>query len=1075
MDDINSANSYSKTVFLILICFFLSGFTGLIYEILWIRMIVKLIGGAPFAVSIVLTIFMAGLGLGSYIASRTIDRIKNPANLVGLYGLLQIIIGIYGLLIPLFLTWCKPLFSILYNQFFEHFMLYNFLTFIECSVLLCIPVICMGATLPILCKFYVNTMDRLGTNAGRLYGLNTIGAALGSLACGFWFLSIWGMRGTLYFAVAMNLVIGFLCLLNSVILRSSCKKYIAEETLIQQAEPQPAEKDQKKGLLYGALIIFAVSGFCSMAYEVTWTKLLGLLVGPTTYSFTIVLVTFILGLALGSMFFGYLADKFSKPMTLLICTQIIAGLLALGVSQILGNSQLFFAKLLFTFQEDFALQNALKGVVLFCFMILPTLCLGATFPLVSKIYTQRMANIGRSIGFAYTINTIGAVLGSFCAGFVLIPLFGKEMSIRLLVSLQLICALLIALVVMVKSAKLKLIPLAVPVLAGVVLCFYFPQWNREQLTLGKYHRFDEYEKVIKNVGWLESLKSGRNLLEYSQQGEIVYFSDGIGGFITVMRYVNPLGGYYYKLIISGKTDATSHGDMPTQTLSAHFPLVFHPNPKKVMVLGLASGVTAGEVLDYPIDQLDVLEISKQVVTASDFFRPWNSDVLSDPRTNLIVQDGRAHLQLTDQMYDVIISEPSNPWMSGLATLFTKDFFELCKDRMTENGILVQWVHTYQMDWQTVELIGRTFTDIFPNNIMIATEPAGFGADYLMVGFKNGANLSLQTAQQNFAYTQKSKNIKLRDPKLFYRMIVAENLKELFGPGPVNSDVQPILEFSAPKLIYHSDTTIQENITSNGVLREETQNIVEQLYSNIDSQIDFAEYAFSVNSPFKNMVNVPKASTEQRERFYKFFEDFVKRDVIKYNLIGDPQLRQRCIGIQKKQIEENVASMGSKAEKAACYKLLGEIYLKNKMLDESVESYVKALKFKPEDSETHYNLGIAYAQKGLIDQARKTLERANNLSPQYTTITHKILGIAFFKHGKTQEAITAFRKYLQEEPDDFQIHNQLGAALGQVGQVDLAIQHFKQALKINPEYESALENLHVARSLKNSSQKTTDDK
>ena len=1059
MDDTKLANSHKKTILLILVCFFLSGFTGLIYEILWIRMIVKLIGGAPFAVSIVLTIFMAGLGLGSYIASRTIDRIKNPANLVKLYGILEIIIGIYALLIPVFLSLLKPLFCMVYNQFFERFMLYNFLTFIECSILLCLPVICMGATLPILCKFYVNTMDRLGTNAGRLYGLNTIGAALGSLACGFWFLSIWGMQGTLYVAVVINLVIGFVCLLNGIILKRPYQREIVEQSPIPQAN-----QTRNKGVFYGALIIFAVSGFCSMAYEVTWTKLLGLLVGPTTYSFTIVLVTFILGLALGSMIFGYLADRVSKPIILLISTQIAAGLLALGVSQILGNSQLFFAKLLYSFQEHFVLQNLLKGAALFSFMILPTLCLGATFPLVSKIVTQRMANIGRSIGFAYTINTIGAVLGSFCAGFVLIPLLGKEVSLSLLAGIQVGCGLLVAMIVLAKTEKFKLIILALPALAGLVFCFYFPQWNRQQLTQGKYHRFGDYEKIIENVSWPGSLLSGTDLLAHTQQGEIVYYGDGIGGFTTIKRHVNPLGGYYYKMIISGKTDASSHGDMKTQTLSGHFPLLFHPDPKKVMVIGLASGVTAGEALNYPIDQLDVLEISDQVVIASDFFRPWNSDVLSDPRTNLIVQDGRAHLQLTDQMYDVIISEPSNPWMAGLATLFTKDFFELGKEKLNDQGIFVQWLQTYQIDWQTVKLIGRTFTDVFPNSILIATEPAGAGADYLLVGFKDGTNVSLQNAQRNMPFAQKSPNIILRDPRLFYRLIVAENPKDLFGAGPVNSDTRPILEFSAPKLIYHSDTTIQQNIKSGGVLSKQTQEIVNQLHSDIDAQIDFADYAFSVNSPFRNMVQVPKASPEQRSRFYKLFEDYAIRDIVDYDLIGDPALRQRCQAIQIKKIEDNLDSM---PDKAAEYKFLGELYMKRGMLDESVENYNKSLQFKQDDAETHYNLGIVCAQKGLMDQARKSLDQAVDLNPGYGAIANKILGIAFLTHGDPQAAILAFQKYLQIQPEDFQIHNQLGAVLAQEGRLDLAIQHFTEALKINPEFEPAFENLKIARSLKDS--------
>jgi spermidine synthase len=214
MTKIKTVNSSSGGIaLLVLVCFFLSGLTGLIYEILWTRMIVKVIGTAPFAVSIVLTVFMAGLGLGSYIASRTIDRIESPLKLVRIYGLLELIVGGYCLVLPLLLKGFLPVYSVVYNHLFKHFMVYNLLTFVGCSILLIIPVTCMGATLPVLCRFYVNRLSHLGTHAGRLYGLNTIGAAAGALLCGFWLIALLGVYGTLALAVFLNAAIGLVSLL----------------------------------------------------------------------------------------------------------------------------------------------------------------------------------------------------------------------------------------------------------------------------------------------------------------------------------------------------------------------------------------------------------------------------------------------------------------------------------------------------------------------------------------------------------------------------------------------------------------------------------------------------------------------------------------------------------------------------------------------------------------------------------------------------------------------------------------------------------------------------------------------
>jgi len=344
----------NRAISLTLVCFFFSGLTGLMYEILWTRMIVQLIGSAPFAVSIVLAVFMGGLGLGGYIAGRTIDRINEPMRLIRIYGILELMIGGYGLLLPLLLAAFRPLAAILYNQIYNHFVLYHFLIFVGCAIILCVPVVCMGATLPILCRFHVTTLSHLGTRAGRLYGLNTIGAAAGSLLCGFWLINHLGVWGTLIFAVLINAMIGMFCIFWSHRNGIEFTKAVNCSSATSIPEP-PAEETRSSdypGELTGALVIFAVSGFCAMAYEVIWTRLLGLIVGPTTYSFTIVLVTFILGLALGSMLFGWVADRIGKALWLLISTQVIAALLVLGISQLLGNSQFFLPNCTITFRNS---------------------------------------------------------------------------------------------------------------------------------------------------------------------------------------------------------------------------------------------------------------------------------------------------------------------------------------------------------------------------------------------------------------------------------------------------------------------------------------------------------------------------------------------------------------------------------------------------------------------------------------------------------------------------------------------------------------------------------------------------
>ena len=1053
-----SRGSTNKKILLILVCFFLSGLTGLTYEILWMRMIVKIIGGAPFAVSIILTVFMGGLGLGSYLAGRFIDRIEDPEKLVRIYGVLELIIGAYGLVLPLLLSVARPLFAILYNHLFTHFVLYSFLTFAGCAILLCIPVICMGATLPILCRFYITRLSHLGSHAGKLYGLNTIGAAVGALLCGFWLLSLFGVWGTLMFAVGINSVIGLSCIW------ASHKGRARDESLKEPApyreKPDQYEIPEETGALNNswegnsALVIFAVSGFCAMACEVIWTKLSGLIVGPTTYSFTIVLITFISGLAFGSIIFGRIADKTARPIWLLIITQITAALFVLGVSQFLGNSQLFFAKVLFQFKDNFAALSLVKALILLCFMILPTICFGAAFPLVGKIFTQSVSRVGRSMGFAYAINTVGAVLGSFCAGFILIPLIGKEDSLAMVVGLQLFTSLFVAGILLHKGGKagaLRHAPLALASLAGIMLCIFFPRWDHRLLSTSKYHRFDWIEAEVKKSGWLEALLRGPEILRRSEWGELVYYGDGIGGFTTVIKNPDALGNIDFTMANSGKADASSRGDMKTQTLLTHFPMLFHKNPEKVMVLGLASGITAGEVLCYPVKQLDILEINDQAVKASNFFLPWNNNVLSDPRTNLIIQDGRAHLNLTREKYDVIISEPSNPWMAGLATLFTRDFFELARDRLNEDGIFIQFIHSYEMDWANFSLVGRTFAQAFENSLLIVSTPSGACSDCLLVGFKGENNLVLKNAEQKIPFVQKSTNVSLSDSRLLYRLIISEDLQDLFGRGMVNTDSRPLLEFSAPKLMYYYDPLITGEILSRKWFSAETKDILQQVVTDVDSQIDFAAYAYSLYVPFRNMVDLARATSMQKERFFRLMEAYYSNNPLDGFLNKDDALLQKIRRIQIKTIRDKIEFL---PDKALSHNYLGRLFQEEGMTDEAIASWFSAQEIQPDSLKAHTNLGVALARQGRVDEAQKHFEKAMEINPYIANI-HVNMGKLFIKKEMFEEAEKHFKKALGLTTN---IAYLLAKIYLGTGRFEDALKYLKKAIQIEPDQIEVMNNL-----------------
>jgi len=995
----------------VLICFFLSGLAGLVYEVLWIRLFDKVIGSSPFAVASVLTVFMAGLAGGSFLASRTVDRISRPGQLLALYGLLECGIGIYGLLLPVLTTLIKPLYIWLYNYLFHHFWIYNIITFGICFLLLFLPVAFMGATLPILSRFYVRQLGNLGWRAGQLYGINTAGAAVGVMLAGFFLINHLGVWGTIISVAAVNFLVGIGCVFLGL------KVPMPELIMAKKKDAKPGDHipSTNESILTPeikiSLWIFAISGFSAMAYQVLWTRLLGLLIGPTTYSFTLVVATFIIGLALGNFIFGWWADRTRRVFNLLIATQIGAAFLALAASQFLGNSQFFFAKLIYEFREAFGHAMVYQSIVLFLILLGPTLLLGATFPLVSKMYTSSLFRIGRSIGHAYFINTVGAIIGSFSAGFILIPLLGKESGLTLVVAIQLATAFLAWGYLTIKTQPrpiLRLTPVIV-VLAAATVVIKYPSWNRRLLSYGRYQNLTSLKKDLVNTTWLDAIWRGPELLlKYETGREVVFYGDGVGGFTTVEKMIDSMGTVRYTMLISGKPDATSHDDASTQALLAHVPLLFHPNPRHIMVLGLGSGMTVGEVLHYPIDRVDVLEINNQVVKASAFFEPWNNRFISNPRTRMIIQDGRNHLALTKERYDVIISEPSNPWMAGMANLYTSEFFRTAKSRLRDGGIFMQWVHAGKMDWSTLAMIGRTFGEIFPRNLLMSS-PIG-GADYFLVGFNGREGFNIEVARKNMKFAKNSKIMTLPDVRLLYHLIITEDFNYMFEDGMRHSDNWPRLEFAAPRDIYGKGALLELEMVKRRRLSAEIKTVTAAI-NDLDSTLDLAEFTTSLYSFAFPPLDLSGAADEQKDRYYRLVKDFCSRRLVKdYAMFRDIPAKQVCSQIQIEHIHRHLKSSPRDAH---AFHDLGIIYGLRGDLADSARAFKKSLSLEPHRTDTRYNLGKVYALLGDFDRAGKSLRKAIRANPSYAE-AYFFLAELNLKQGEKYEAVKNLRAGLQFE-------------------------------------------------------------
>ena len=1039
-------------------CFFISGAAGLVYEVLWVRMIDKVIGSAPFAVATVLTVFMGGLALGSYLAGRIIDRFTSRPALLALYGKLEAGIGACALVVPFGIQATRPVYQVLYNRFLEHFWCCQVTAFAGCALVLVAPAALMGATLPVLCRYYVLRRDHIGVRTGWLYGLNTVGAALGDILCGFVLIQWLGVWITLVLFAGINGLIGLSCFLLS-------RRQVPEEAgqgrpgNHPDAPPQIVRATPQTRTMSWPLAIFAVSGFSAMAYEVLWTRLLGLIAGPTTYCFSIVVATFIIGLALGSIIFGHLADKSRNPAVWLAATQMGVAISALAVSQLLGNSQFLFAKLIHAYQDKFAHLMLAQALLLFTVLLVPTLFSGAAFPLVNRLYSRSMDTMGRSIGTAYALNTVGALAGSFIAGFVLIPWVGKANGLRLVILIQFSLAGLWLLQlgfraqgkITVRFATLALLA------AGWLGMSHFPAWRTDLLSRGWYRDFDAIEPDLARTGWAEALWLGSERIAGRRQGlEVVFQGEGPAGFTTVEKEITSLGNVEYALFNSGKADASSHGDRSTQALSAHIPLLFHPRARNVMVLGLASGMTAGEVLLYPIRRLDIVEINAQVVSACrKYFQPWNNHCLDDPRTRMIIQDGRNHLALTRDTYDVIISEPSNPWMAGLANLYSLEFFQLAKGRLTDDGFFAQWIQAYEMDWKTFSLLGRTFAAVFPRSALIKVGPV----DYLLLGFKNtNGKFDWSLAEKNIGLARRSTNVTFPGVGFLAQLVLTEDLTGLFGPGRLHTDNHPYLEFSAPRMLYSGTLNIDRMAADRSRLSPATRQI-RAAGNPFQTLLDLVEFGASADVPMFNILPFERLAADQQARYRDAVTDYCGRVMVpSYGIFNDPGLKADCAELQAAAIRRQLAVDGTRPMD---HYNLALALIAGGHKAEAVQSLREAVALDHGNETALTALGLLLAETGDLDEAALRFAEAARLAPCKADPL-KYLGMVERRRGALDSAAAHLTTAVTLAPDDPVALGELGAACLQQGKNQEAIGYLTRALNVNPKDQESLYYLQLAQ-------------
>lgn len=776
---------------LLFICFFLSGAAALVYEVVWMRMLTQIFGSSAYAVATVLAAFMAGLALGSYVFGRLAAR---RMNLLHLYGLLEVGIGIYGLLAPLLFGSTLEIYTRLFWLYDREPALFTLLLFALSFVLLVLPTFLMGATLPLLSQYCVRSFSHLGQRIGDLYGTNTLGAVFGCSIAGYYLIPQLGMSGAVYTAATANLLIG------AVMIFCGFPRRESDDTAAVTAAPAGEGEGSRSraGIEWLLLLSIAVSGAAAMVYENAWTHALALVIGGSVYSFTTMLLTFLVGLAAGGYLYARLWGKREVRASVFGILELGVGCAALATIPLFEKLPLIFLRLHQGFGDTFHLFLATQVTVAFLVMFLPALLLGMTFPLVVCLFTQNLYRVGSGVGTTYAANTVGAIVGAFAGGFILLPRVGMQKAIVIgaLLNLAVGWALLIA---DPRPGRIRRLALGgVVAVALAFLAFRFPFWDRAILTSGVTVYAGRYHEIP-----TDSLR-----LEEMHRDEILYYREGLTATVSVHQS----GKDYRYLKTNGKVDG-SYGDALTMLMTGYLPMLLHPEAKQVAVIGLGTGMTIRAVGAFPVDKIEMLEIEPAMVEAARFFGEKNGKILDDPRVRVIPIDGRNYIMAVPRLYDLIISEPSNPWIAGIASLFTKEFYAVAKNKLKPDGVFAQWIHNYSMSPDDFRMVLRTFGESFPHISVWNMQES----DFLLVGSSRELQFDFPRSRRIFS-TNAALREDLRDLGLtdidavlgFYRMGKKE-LLAMADRAEINTDDNARLEFSAPRSLGKSTSELNRKI------------------------------------------------------------------------------------------------------------------------------------------------------------------------------------------------------------------------------------------------------------------------
>ncbi len=1035
----------------ILLCFFASGMSGLIYQVIWVRELVLVFGATTFAVSTVLTAFMGGLALGSYYFGRRSETVARPLRL---YGLLEIGIGAYGLAVPLIFATLPIVYHSLLGWLQLPFFALSIVRFVFATLVLIVPTALMGATLPVLASFYSRDAARIGSRVGSLYALNTFGAVVGAAATGFVLIPALGMNAATTTAAAINICLGVVALTIS---RKAESAPVMQATTADPADGPVSHRSARSsasgvsgiGPRQVTVVVagFAVSGFVALAYEVIWSRVLALIIGSSVYAFSIMLTTFLIGLAAGATVASRVADRIRRPVLLFGIIEAAVGVTSLMGAYLFNDLPFVFVQLYrWIDSTSFGLLLFARFLIAACVIIIPTFLLGGLFPLVVRIVSsgKLWRTTGRTVGDAYASNTVGAIAGSFASGFVLIPWLGLLGSMRLCVALNFAVAGVAFLVSGYRRDKKLNQPkrtvaatlgVAVSALLILVVVLIEPPWDPEVMSSAVYR----YAPSLTD-------KSRQDLFDFLKrgQGETLFYKEGITATVSVQRQS---GGRVLK--VNGKPEASTAGDMPTQILIGALPLLVRDRTDDVLLIGLGSGVTLGSLEQFPVKRVTCVELEPAVIEASRQFEDVNNHPLDDPRLRMVSNDGRNFIYTTDQKFDVIVSEPSNPWVTGVANLFTLEYFKRGAERLKDDGLFSQWLQIYEMAPEDVRTLIATFRAAFPQVYLFR----GAEGDLMLLGSKSERRLNLSVLQSHFDDPKVGADLKrintTRPGDIVSRFYLGPaEVTTLSAGAKLNTDDNALIEFNAPRRVGTTEETVARNL--------------KQLLAYAASPVPYLDGGAAFPGAEAGLLTeaalgATKRSDEARaEQFARYSLEFAET-AQGYDVLGELQSAR---GDEAGAIQSWQAALQLDPNHFYALLDLAKAFLTKQDLARSVPYLDRAIQIDPNSARAHHLRGLAYQAAG--DSAHAALEYRKALPD--AKYTHSVqtyylnFGTALMQIGLYEEAAQMLEEFTRLSPNDFEGHFQLGAAYEILSERSLddattrrSVEELKLALGLQPKH------------------------